>query len=114
MAKKALLITDLTDKAQDTALDDFVDFYLEKFSNEGLDIVAQEDGKGHVADINEWLIENRNFMSDEKKEGLIANRRGNLIELLTALKAKFNANGTPVKAWDAWYDGVVTKVPQGR
>lgn len=111
---KGTLIGDLSPEAQHTALEGFAKFYLAKYRNEGLDVIAQIDEKGHIADINQWLLDNRNFDTAELLAGLVSARGTNLTELLTTLKAPFNSNGIPATPWDDWFAASEAKIPQGR
>jgi hypothetical protein len=46
------LIDELTPEAQQKALTDFAAFYLAKYHDEGLDLIAQIDAKGDVTEIS--------------------------------------------------------------
>lgn len=107
-------ITDLTSDAQLKALSDFIDFYLDKFRNEGLDLIAQADTTGHIADINAWLMANQSFNKEELKSGLLSERGDNLIALLNTINAPFNDNGLPVTPWNEWFKADLDTIPQGR
>lgn len=111
---KEMLITALKDSAQVAAIDGFVKFYLKKFRAGELDVIVQIDASGHVADINQWLYDNQPLSLEEQAEGLLRERRDNLVALLTTLKAPFNADGVPAESWDTWYQAAIAKIPQGR
>lgn len=108
------LITELTPEAQAKAVRDFTQFYLDKYRNEGLDLIAQADESGHVADINAWLSANHSFSTEELLDGLIADRGDNLKALLAAIKAPFDDNGLPETPWNDWYKASLASIPQGR
>ncbi|WP_461213785.1 hypothetical protein [Lacticaseibacillus sp. GG6-2] len=107
-------IDELTPEAQAKALSDFTKFYLDKYRHEGLDLIAQADGAGHVADINAWLVANANFTTAELQAGLLADRGDNIKALLTAIKAPFTEAGLPQTPWDEWFKQSLASIPQGR
>ncbi|MFD1484391.1 hypothetical protein ACFQ5J_03985 [Lacticaseibacillus baoqingensis] len=108
------LIDELTPEAKQKALSDFTAFYLDKYRHEGLDLIAQIDEKGDVADINHWLMANRAFSTAELIAGLLANRRENLTALLRVLQTPFNENGIPDTPWNDWFKATLATIPQGR
>ncbi|WP_338216459.1 hypothetical protein [Lacticaseibacillus salsurivasis] len=114
MAEKTVLFDALSDSAKHTALVGFAKFYIEKYYNEGLDLLAQIDVSGHVADINQWLIDNDSFLKAEKLDGLVADRGDNMAALLVALKAPFTANGQPETPWNTWFKDEIGQAQQGR
>ncbi|WP_262315630.1 hypothetical protein [Lacticaseibacillus parakribbianus] len=114
MADGTLTISELTPEAQHAAVESFAKFYLDKYQHEGLDLFAQIDTSGHIADINQWLVDNVNFLHDEKLQGLVQNRSDNFIALLKVLKSTFNANGIPDIPWQTWFDREIAAVAQGR
>lgn len=107
-------IETLSPDAQRKALTDFTKFYLDKYHHEGLDLIAQADGLGHIADINAWLSANTNFSTAELQAGLLAARGDNLIALLAAIKAPFTDAGVPETPWEDWFKASLAKIPQGR
>ncbi|WP_407893230.1 hypothetical protein [Lacticaseibacillus sp. N501-2] len=107
-------ISELTADAQQKALSDFIDFYLDKYRNEGLDLIAQADTTGHIADINAWLMDNRSFSREELAAGLLRERGANLIALLNTINAPFNDNGLPETPWNEWFKSDLQSIPQGR
>ncbi|WP_179394087.1 hypothetical protein [Lacticaseibacillus absianus] len=114
MTEAALTIDDLTPDAQRAAVSGFAKFYLNKYTHEGLDVLAQRNSSGHIADINQWLVDNVNFSSEEKLTGLITSRYDNLVALLKALKTPFNNQGIPAEPWADWFDQQLARVVQGR
>ncbi|MFD1430080.1 hypothetical protein [Lacticaseibacillus mingshuiensis] len=111
---KSVTINELTPDAQNAAVESFAKFYLDKFSNEGLDVIAQIDGTGHIADINQWLIDNPALSSEARIAGLLVARQDNFVELLSVLKTTFNESGIPDVSWSDWFKEQETKIPQGR
>ncbi|WP_125702561.1 hypothetical protein [Lacticaseibacillus daqingensis] len=114
MTEEALTVNELAPDAQDAAVGSFAQFYLEKYTHEGLDVFAQIDTTGHIADINQWLVDNVNFLHEEKLHGLIQSRSANFVALLQVLKAPFNRNGQPLTSWSTWFADQIAKIPQGR
>lgn len=110
----AKTITELTPEAQAKAVRDFTQFYLDKYRDEGLDIIAQADESGHVADINAWLSANHSFSTQELIDGLLSARGDNLMALLAAIKAPFDDNGLPETPWNDWFKQTLAAIPQGR
>jgi len=98
---------------QQTALENFTKFYVKHYMSDGLDVLGQLDQSGHIADINQFLLENRSLTSEDLYSGLLTSRRGNLIELISSLKTKFNDNGIPDTPWEDWFKQTVTELPQG-
>ena len=107
-------ISELTPEAQQKALSDFIEFYLDKFHNEGLDLIAQADTTGHIADINAWIMANTTFTHEELAAGLLRERGENLIALLNTINAPFNENGLPETPWNEWFKSDLNTIPQGR
>ncbi|MFD1393127.1 hypothetical protein ACFQ3L_05905 [Lacticaseibacillus jixianensis] len=114
MAETTLSFAQLSDAAKRTAINDFATFYIDQYQHEGLDALAQIDLSGRIADINQWLISNRSFMSQELHDGLVRDREENFAALLEAVNVKFNANGKPAQPWTDWYKETIAAAPQGR
>lgn len=109
-----MTIDDLTPDAQRAAVTSFAKFYLSKAANEGLDVFAQRDTSGHIADINQWLSENASFRPEDKLAGLIANRYANFVVLLKTIDTPFNGQGIAAEPWADWFATQQTKIAQGR
>lgn len=107
-------INELAPEAQAKALSDFTQFYLDKYQHEGLDLIAQADSAGHVADINAWLAANTTFSTAELLAGLLADRGANIKALLVAIHAPFTAAGLPETPWEEWFKQSLAGIPQGR
>jgi len=106
-------ITELKADAQQVALENFAKFYVKHFETDGLDVMSQLDQTGHIADINQFLLDNRSLTRADIYNGLLTSRRGNLIALLSALGTSFNDNGIPDTPWEDWFKATVTELPQG-
>ena len=107
-------IDELTPEQQAKALKDFSQFYLDKYQHEGLDTLAQADSKGHIADINAWLVVNRGLAAADLQAGLIASRKENLVALIGELNASFDAEGIAAPPWPQWFETQIDNIPQGR
>ncbi|MCG4281202.1 hypothetical protein [Lacticaseibacillus saniviri] len=106
-------IDQLSQEAQQTALENFIAFYTAHYHADGMDVLSQLDQSGHVADINQYLLDNRSLTAEDVKNGLLTQRRGNLIGLIQALNISFNANGIPDTPWETWLQNIVADLPQG-
>lgn len=103
MPENNISFDQLSDQAQDTAVNTFGRFYVKHFRTDGLDVFAQLDRTGYIADINSFMMENSSLHSDELLEGVVARRRGNLIGLIKALGLTFDESGKPQPTLEQWY-----------
>jgi hypothetical protein len=110
MAENNLQFDQLTDAAQSIAVTQFGRFYVRYFRTEGLDVFAQLDRSGYIADINQYLMENSALHSDELLTGLIQNRSQNLAHLISALGITFAEDGTAQPTLEQWYLNAKTQL----
>lgn len=103
MPENNISFDQLSEAAQDTAVNNFGRFYVKHFRTDGLDVIAQLDRTGYIADINGFMTENSSLHSDELLEGVVARRRGNMIGLIKALGLTFDESGKPQPSLEQWY-----------
>lgn len=110
MAENNLQFDQLSEPAQSVALTQFGRFYLRYFRTEGLDVFAQLERSGYIADINQYLMENSALHSDELLTGLIKSRGQNLAHLISALGITFAEDGSAQPTLEQWYLNEKTEV----
>lgn len=103
MAENNLQFDQLSESAQTIAVNQFGKFYVQHFRADGLDLFAQLERSGYIADINQYLMENAALHSDELLAGLVKNRSANLALLIKALGITFAEDGTAQPSLAQWY-----------
>lgn len=110
MAESTIKYGDLSADAQTVAVAQFGRFYVKRYRTTGLDLLAQLDRSGRIADINQYIMENATLHSDELVMGVIKHRSGNLAGLITDLGLTYGLNGHALPTLDEWYDGLIASL----
>ncbi|RXI75696.1 hypothetical protein [Levilactobacillus suantsaii] len=114
MSDSELTITDLDESAQETALMDFVKFYVQHYKQNNLEILSQYKVDYAMNDINQYLFENRYFAPEQLVEAVLKTKRELFLTILKTLKLPYNANGAlKDNTWDGWYRQSFAKIQQG-
>ncbi|WP_125571157.1 hypothetical protein [Lacticaseibacillus songhuajiangensis] len=103
MPENNLSFDQLNDQAKNNAVTDFGRFYVKHLRTDGLDVFAQLDHSGYIADINEYMMENTALHSDELLSSVIRQRRGNLEGLIQQMGLQFNDEGKAQPELEQWY-----------
>jgi len=110
-----LTINDLDEHAQQTALTDFIKFYLRHYKTNDLEILSQYKVDYAMNDINMYLYTNKNFHPDELVAGVLDLKRDLFISILSTMDIAFNENGSlKDTTWEGWYQQEYAKVVEGK
>lgn len=110
MADSTIKYGDLSADAKTVAVAQFGRFYVQRYRTTGLDLLAQMDRSGRIADINQFLMENATLHSDELVTGVLAHRNENLADLIASLGLTYDVNGHANPALAAWYDSLIAEM----
>lgn len=99
--------------AKDKALQTFVPFYLALYRKDNLELIAKADD-GEMADVNNYLFDNKSFSTDQLINGVIANRKDALEAILNTLDQTYDAEGNVNVAWNEWRANAIAKLNEGK
>ncbi|WP_203642218.1 hypothetical protein [Levilactobacillus andaensis] len=115
MQNQDLTINDLDEHAQQTALTDFVKFYLRHYKTNDLEILSQYKVDYAMNDINMYLYANKNFHPDELVAGVLGLKHDLFVSILSTMDIAFNENGSlKDTTWEGWYQQEYAKVVEGK
>jgi hypothetical protein len=94
---------ELSQEAATVALEGFVPFYVARFKNDDLEIIAALADDRLVAEVNHVLAENRRGTIDQDTAISLKMSRASYQGILRALDMTYDQAGFPKKPWAQWY-----------
>ena len=113
MSDKALAFSDLSDSAKDTAIKQFIPYYIDQFQHDNLEIIASKADNSKMITINQVLIENK-FMDSRNLASVSYKMSKSLYaDVLNSLKDQhFDESGQPGVDWSTLWSQDEHKLPQ--
>ncbi|WP_172187790.1 hypothetical protein [Lentilactobacillus kribbianus] len=110
-----LSITDLDQKASDTAVQVFIEFYLNHYRDGSLDILAQYPVDHYVAEINQFIFENNAYQPEQMQALLLADLKQYFIDIIAAVNPGYQQNGALANGdWEKWYQETAANLQTGQ
>lgn len=98
-----LSITQLNDRLQRKAVEEFVKFYLPLFDANNLEIMSDYPVANYMTDINEHLNYGRYMTKDQRINDSLDFSYNDYLNLIDHLDQQYYESGQPAVAWTEWY-----------
>lgn len=102
---------DLTPAAQETALKAFARFYVQRYKQDGLEIIGGHANDRDVAEVNQILSENPTGTVDHDAAVSLRLVGSVYRRILADLDLTFTATGEPEPSYAAWVSAMRAKLP---
>jgi hypothetical protein len=113
MSEDTFGFNELTDAAQDNALETFAKYYVRQFKQDNLEIIDALAGDDEAVAMINQILEENNYLTVAKLAAMsISMVKSCYVKILNELSARFDADGEPVKAWAEWMQSEHAKLPQ--
>ena len=112
MSEDNICLNELTDAAQDNALETFAKYYVRQYKQDNLEIIDALAGDDEAVAMINQILEENNYLTVAKLAAMsISMVKSCYVKILNELSARFDADGEPVKTWDEWMQSEHAKLP---
>ena len=113
MSEDTFGFNELTDAAQDNALETFAKYYVRQYKQDNLEIIDALAGDDEAVAMINQILEENNYLTVAKLAAMsISMVKSCYVKILNELSARFDADGEPVKTWAEWMQSEHAKLPQ--
>ena len=113
MSEDTFGFNELTDAAQDNALETFAKYYVRQYKQDNLEIIYALAGDDEAVAMINQILEENNYLTVAKLAAMsISMVKSCYVKILNELSARFDADGEPVKTWAEWMQSEHAKLPQ--
>ncbi|KRK46903.1 hypothetical protein FC96_GL000896 [Secundilactobacillus kimchicus JCM 15530] len=112
--QQAMLFDQLDEEAQRRAVQSFLQFYLNRFRTNSLEILSAYPVQYEMEQVNHDVVLNQSRQPEELVDQLVAHDRSLVSRIISALNQGFMSNGALSDGtWESWYEAQHDQLASG-
>jgi len=110
--EKKVKFDSLSEDAIRQSMVSFIDFYLDRYLSNNLEILADYKVDYYLNDINHFIFQNQSLTPNQLREELFRRCYSEIRNVITVIDPEYFSNGNLVSgSWEGWYEQKFAKIP---